>query len=362
MKKSGKKSNVIYGYYSKVHNKIMYVGQTKNLEGRHRQHLLYEPYRKDQSHSGYPLSLGIKKYGVDNYELRVLEEDIDSYKLNEREKYWISYYNTYNNGYNQTKGGQDTQFLIYSEETVQKIIHLLKDTNMTMTEIKELTGISLTHIWNINTGKRRKQDNLSYPLRDSTFKGTKGLQLSPVEVDEIIYVIKNTNLTMKEISDKFSVSTHVIKGINNGTTIAYRKENYLYPIRNFTNYFVTNEVACEIISAIRNESSMTLKQISENFNVPSSVVVAINNGKSHKQSNESYPIRKPNKFYIEDKVLENIQKDLIDKTLSYDDISKKYNLDKQKISRINTGRLLKKQGLRYPLRINKKINNIRKHL
>jgi hypothetical protein len=46
-----------------------------------------------------------KKYGIDNFSFGVLEEcTLD--KLDEREIYWIKYYNSYNDGYNLTLGGQ----------------------------------------------------------------------------------------------------------------------------------------------------------------------------------------------------------------------------------------------------------------
>lgn len=355
------KSNVIYGYYSKVHNRIMYVGQTKHLKDRNQSHLFYEPYRLTQNHSNYPLSLGIKKYGVDNYVLKVLEKNIKAEDLNEREKYWIAYYNTYINGYNQTAGGQETPFSIYSDDMIQKIIHLLKDTEMSMTDIKELTGVSLTHIWNINTGNRRKQDDLCYPLRNSSFKGTKGLLLSPEEVEEIIDVIQNTNLNITEISNMFNVSSYIVKGINNGTTEAYRKPGYTYPIRNFNNY-LTNEVARNIISYIKDNPSMALTEIAKHFNVAPSKVNCINSGKSHKQPDETYPIRKYTRISMEEDVIKQIQQDLIDNTLDYNAISQKYNIDNSIVSRINTGRLFKNKSLNYPLRINNKIDNIRKHL
>ncbi len=361
MKTDEEKSNVIYGYYSKVHNRIMYVGQTKHLKNRNKEHLFYEPYRPTQNHSSYPLSLGIKKYGVDNYILKVLENNIKAENLNEREKYWIAYYDTYRNGYNQTEGGQETPFSIYSDDIIQKIIHLLKDTDMSMTEIKELTGVSLTHIWNINTGNRRKQDNLCYPLRDSSFKGTKGLLLSSEEVEEIIDAIQNTDLNMKEIANMFNVSVYIVKSINNGTTDAYRKPNYTYPIKNFNNC-LTNEVACNIISYIKDNPSMTLTEIAKYFKIAPSKVIAINSGKSHKQSDEIYPIRKPTRVVIEEDIVEQIQQDLMDNVLGYNDISQKYNIDNSIVSRINTGRLFKNKNLNYPLRINNKIDNIRKNL
>ena len=51
-----------------------------------------------------PLYLDFKNYGFENFSYEVLEECATE-MLNERERYWIEYYDTYNNGYNLTQGG-----------------------------------------------------------------------------------------------------------------------------------------------------------------------------------------------------------------------------------------------------------------
>lgn len=51
---------------------------------------------------------------------------------------------------------------------------MLKDNNFSYNDISEKTGVSLTHIYNINTGNRRKISGLSYPIRPQYTKGTKG--------------------------------------------------------------------------------------------------------------------------------------------------------------------------------------------
>ena len=90
--------NVIYAYKKKSSNKIVYVGQTNNLEYRHKQHIQYDPYNPKNREYNYPLSRGIRKYGVDEYELVILEDDLLQSQLNEREIYWIKFYDTYFNG------------------------------------------------------------------------------------------------------------------------------------------------------------------------------------------------------------------------------------------------------------------------
>lgn len=55
------------------------------------------------------------KYGVDNFIFEVLEE-CKQEELNEKEQYWIKYFDTFENGYNLTLGGDGT--LKYSIEAI----------------------------------------------------------------------------------------------------------------------------------------------------------------------------------------------------------------------------------------------------
>lgn len=49
----------------------------------------------------------IRKYGLENFTFEVLEE-CPSELLNEREIYWINYFDSYYNGYNCTLGGNES--------------------------------------------------------------------------------------------------------------------------------------------------------------------------------------------------------------------------------------------------------------
>ena len=98
--------NVIYAYKKNSENKIVYVGQTKNLEQRHKTHIQYDPFNINNPEYNYPLSRGIRKYGEEAYSLIILEDNVPDEQLDEREIYWIKYYNTYFNGYNQSTGGK----------------------------------------------------------------------------------------------------------------------------------------------------------------------------------------------------------------------------------------------------------------
>jgi len=66
----------------------------------------------------------MRKYGVECWNIEILEVVIDINLLNEREQYWIAYYDTMNNGYNMnTGGGQNSR---HSIETINKMKQIKK--------------------------------------------------------------------------------------------------------------------------------------------------------------------------------------------------------------------------------------------
>ena len=78
-------ANCIIYAYAKPDGKIVYVGQTKQLSTRHKQHMEYDPYRPTAVEYNYPLSRGVRKYGKDYYSLVILEENVPPEKLDNRE-------------------------------------------------------------------------------------------------------------------------------------------------------------------------------------------------------------------------------------------------------------------------------------
>lgn len=223
--------NVIYAYRKADNKKIVYIGQTIDLYTRNKQHIDYDPFNPNNKEYNYPLSRGIRKYGQNYYELIILEENVLSTKLNEREKYWIAYYDTYWHGYNQTPGGSNPTKPIYQEDVIDLTISLLQDENFSFKDIQEKTGLSLTHIYNINIGARRHRDNFSYPIRPSNAKGTKGLKFNQKEILQIHNIIMNSKKSYKEIANDFNCSPETISRINSGKIQKYKLDKYTYPLR-----------------------------------------------------------------------------------------------------------------------------------
>lgn len=107
----------IYCINNKVTNK-KYIGQSKHVKERWSKH---KNELNSNKHFNSYLQNAWNKYGSENFEFYVLEYcNID--KLNEKEIYYINFYNTTcrDCGYNLKSGGQNCP-VKYSEETKQKL-------------------------------------------------------------------------------------------------------------------------------------------------------------------------------------------------------------------------------------------------
>ena len=92
------------------HSGKVYIGQSIDIYNRWMGHWK----QVNQGDSSYIHNV-MRKYGKDGFIFEIVErcsQDI----INEREKYWIKFYDSYNNGYNLTTGGEGVKGKIRSEE------------------------------------------------------------------------------------------------------------------------------------------------------------------------------------------------------------------------------------------------------
>ena len=94
----------IYIIKNTINDKV-YIGQTsRTIQARFQQHI--NAALRDET-GGMIIYNAIRKYGANKFYVEELE-CVDTDLLNEREKYWIQYYNSLTpNGYNVREGGDD---------------------------------------------------------------------------------------------------------------------------------------------------------------------------------------------------------------------------------------------------------------
>lgn len=149
----------IYKITNNINGKA-YIGQSVNIHKRWKREK--EDSKNENSHSyNYPLMKAFRKYGIENFEFTIIEE-CEVSELNKREAYWINFYNTFFEGYNQTLGGDST-----ARQPKEKIIGIISDLNNTGMSHKEIAlkwDISVEMVQGINTGRYWRFDT-NYPLQ-----------------------------------------------------------------------------------------------------------------------------------------------------------------------------------------------------
>lgn len=89
----------IYKITNNILNKS-YIGKSIHIEQRWKEH--------KNNKGNKDLYEDFLKFGLINFSFEILEE-CEKDKLNEKEKYYIDYYDTYENGYNQNSGGDNNE-------------------------------------------------------------------------------------------------------------------------------------------------------------------------------------------------------------------------------------------------------------
>lgn len=118
------------GHIYKITNLIngkVYIGQTiQSIKDRWYRHVGNSKWLS-QHEVNMAIKRAIIKYGKENFKLELIE-NCKRENLNDREKYWISYYDSYHTGYNNTLGGQDGfKSFKNDEKECQEIIDLYKE-------------------------------------------------------------------------------------------------------------------------------------------------------------------------------------------------------------------------------------------
>lgn len=159
-----------------TNNEKVYIGQSTNIEECWKQHkqAIQTSYK-----SWYPLARK-ESDGIDDFTFEVLQQCKVS-ELDELEDYWVGYYKSYVNGYNQTKDGgyvsANTQFVYFPLELFEE---LQMDNNVIQFPI-----VLLNKAMSVLTYSEFK---LFAFLFEKAFSGMDRVALSPSELQNLIKI------------------------------------------------------------------------------------------------------------------------------------------------------------------------------
>ena len=158
------KTGVIYIIKNKINDKV-YIGQTTtDIHTRFTQHCK----RCVVANRHYKIYNAIKKYGKENFWIEELERDIPIDKLNQKEIEYITKYNSFEKGYNSTKGGDGrTINKHYDEENIIKLYTQDKLSSSQIAKIYNVSYATITRVLHRKSVKVRHDGNKYEDLKDN---------------------------------------------------------------------------------------------------------------------------------------------------------------------------------------------------
>ena len=194
------------GYIYKIINTLndkVYIGQTiKTVQKRFTQH-------KNNSNKEYfsqiVLYKAFNKYGIENFICEEIEE-VPNDKLDEREKYWIEYYDSYFNGYNSTLGGRATQLYNWDTDDIIEKYMILKSARAVAKEIG-CDHSTIDRILNENGVKRftlsqQQSKPLYFKKKDEIHHFETTREAAEWLIENGITKMTNPNLVRQEITSR----------------------------------------------------------------------------------------------------------------------------------------------------------------
>lgn len=280
----------IYKYTNLINGKI-YIGQTKQtLEQRDYKH-------QTQLNDNTYFHRAMKKYGRNNFSLELIEDHIPFSQLNEKEKFYIDFFESFyttGKGYNLTQGGQwgsGSQKITPSQ--AQDIKYLILNTKKSFQEIANKYHVTIYCISDINRGKSFFNESFTYPLRSAPQKSI----IDDEKINIILDMILNTSMTWKEIALATNINEYTVGAINNGKN-SWCPSDLKYPLRksiqkNTFNNKITQQTVKQICYKLC-FTNITIENIGKEFGIAKNTVGDISRGLTWKNITQQFkcPIRK----------------------------------------------------------------------
>lgn len=189
---------IIYIITNTINNKI-YIGQTiQTLDARWQEHC-----RKScsKNEANMAIKKAIFKYGKENFIIKEIEK-CDISTLDEKEIYYINLYNSYNEGYNLTKGGKNGSKPLKLNIKQQQICVELYKFGFSLRDISKEFNVdkkTIKHIIEINNIETRS--SRTYKLSQE---------------DRKLILEESSYLNRKELMDKWKISKSYLSQLLNG--------------------------------------------------------------------------------------------------------------------------------------------------
>lgn len=207
----------IYKITNNINGKI-YVGQSNNIQRRFLEH------KNRGTISRIPVDIAMQKYGKENFSFEVVEE-CTIVQLNQKEMHWINYFNSVENGYNCSIGGEQQSVgnnngrAILTDDEI-KIIRTAYNSHERRKDVYEqfkdkIAFSSFAQIWDGTSWSHimpevLTEDNKRYCSKEATNEEKScNAKLTDKEVINIRkrYAIENAKTIYKDYKNRCSYST-----------------------------------------------------------------------------------------------------------------------------------------------------------
>lgn len=212
-------------------NGMIYIGQSNNISRRKIEHF------NDNKYNQSKIDQAIITKGKENFSFEIIEEcTVD--QLNEKEKYWIQYYDSFDHGYNQTKGGQN-EYCGRRKLTVDDVIAIRtayknhEDWFNIYENYKDIITVDgFKHIWQGNRWKSimpevYNEENKKYYKEKGRFKAGNG-KLTDEEVIKIRkrYVNETAECIWQDYKNLYTLGSfkQLLQGIKYSHLPIYKKQ------------------------------------------------------------------------------------------------------------------------------------------
>lgn len=182
----------IYKITNIINNKI-YIGQTIYNTCANRwkyyKNIIAKPYAPKVA-----IIHALNKYGYENFKFECIEDNLKIEQLNEREQYWIKYYDSYNQGYNETIGGYGKQKI--TDEKADEIIQYYLEVKVIsrVAEKFHMDSKTITNLINI------------LGVHKFTQWEQKNNRLESEVIPQILLLYNNNNYSIAKISNELKIS------------------------------------------------------------------------------------------------------------------------------------------------------------